>query len=439
MIWDKDMECMGRDALRALQFDRLKTVLDRVYRRVPHYRQIFDSVGVKPEHVRSLEDISRLPFTTKDALRDNYPFNLFAADMDDVVRIHASSGTTGKPTVVGYTARDINTWAELVARVVSQAGVTRRDRVQVCFGYGLFTGGFGLHYGLEKVGAAIIPSSVGNTKKQIMLMQDFGTTALVSTPSFALHLGEVALENGLDPKQFNLKIGLFGAEPWTESMRREIENLWGLTATDNYGMSELIGPGVAGECHCRSGMHISEDHFLVEVIDPRTGETLPYGSEGELVFTTLTKDAFPVIRYRTKDLSILDPEPCACGRTTVRMRKVLGRTDDMLVIRGVNVFPSQIESVLVAMEGVSPHYHITVDRQGYLDTLEVQVEVSEGIFTGNYRDIEKMQRDIHERLRNVLSLAIKVRLVEPKTLERSTGKAQRVTDKRLMLTASAGK
>jgi phenylacetate-CoA ligase len=273
MIWDRDMECMSRDALRALQFDRLKTVLDRVYRRVPHYRQIFDSVGVKPEHVRSLEDISRLPFTTKDALRDNYPFNLFAADMDDVVRIHASSGTTGKPTVVGYTARDINTWAELVARVVSQAGVTRRDRVQVCFGYGLFTGGFGLHYGLEKVGAAIIPSSVGNTKKQIMLMQDFGTTALVSTPSFALHLGEVALENGLDPKQFNLKIGLFGAEPWTESMRREIENLWGLTATDNYGMSELIGPGVAGECHCRSGMHISEDHFLVEVIDPRTGET----------------------------------------------------------------------------------------------------------------------------------------------------------------------
>ena len=349
MIWNKELECINRQHLEDLQLSRLQDTVYRVYQKVPYYRQAFANAGIKPGDIRSLADLSKLPFTTKDVLRDNYPFNLFAAEMDDVVRIHASSGTTGKPIVVGYTAADITTWSELVARIVTQAGVTKRDRVQMCFSYGLFTGGFGLHYGLERAGAAIIPSSVGNTQKQIMLMQDFATTVLVSTPSFALHLGEVALGMGVDPSSLPVRLGLFGAEPWTENMRLEIERLWGITATDNYGLTELIGPGVAGECSYKCGMHISEDHFLVEVIDPSSGETLPYGSEGELVFTTLTKDAFPVIRYRTKDLSVLDPKPCACGRTTVRMKKVLGRTDDMLIVRGVNVFPSQIESVLLSL------------------------------------------------------------------------------------------
>lgn len=438
MIWDKAYECISRTELADLQLHRLRELVSRVYDRVPFYRQSFDQAGVKPSDIQSLKDLEMLPFTTKDTLRANYPFNLFAADMDDVVRIHASSGTTGKPIVVGYTAKDIETWSELVARLVTQAGITRKDRVQICFGYGLFTGGFGLHYGLERAGAAVIPASTGNTEKQIMLMQDFGTTALVSTPSFALHLGEVALEMGINPRDLPLRLGLFGGEPWTEKMRAEIERLWGITATDNYGLSEIMGPGVSGECECRSGMHISEDHFLVEVIDPDTGDVLPYGSEGELVFTTLTKDAFPVIRYRTKDISVLNPEPCACGRTTVRMKKVTGRSDDMLIIRGVNVFPSQIEEVLVSIPGLSPHYHIVVDRHGHLDTLEILVEVSPDTFSGQYKELEELQRTIQARMRSIITIGPKVRLVEPKTLERSTGKTKRVTDKRALFTTTAG-
>ncbi|MDA8441740.1 MAG: phenylacetate--CoA ligase [Peptococcaceae bacterium] len=430
MIWDVKQECMQRSELEELQLSRLQELVKRVYERVPFYRHSFDAAGIDPASITSLEDLQRLPFTTKEDLRQNYPFQMFAADMDDVVRIHASSGTTGKPTVVGYTAQDLEVWTESVARMVTQAGITRRDRVQVCFGYGLFTGAFGLHYGLERAGAAVIPASTGNTQKQIMLMQDFGTTALVCTPSYALHLGEVALEMGVNPLDLPIRLGLFGAEPWTESMRSEIEHLWGIKATDNYGLSELIGPGVAGECECRTGMHISEDHFLVEVIDPDSGAVLPYGAEGELVFTTLTKDAFPVIRYRTKDISVLYPEKCACGRTTVRMRKVLGRTDDMLIIRGINVFPSQIETVLIGVEGASPHYQIIVDRQGHLDSLEVLVEVSSDNFSDKYKELALIQAKLQEQLRSILSISAKVRLVEPKTLERSVGKAQRVIDKR---------
>jgi len=438
MIWDEHYETMHRDTLANLQLQRLQQVISRVYEKVPYYRQSFELAGVKPSDIRTLKDLEKLPFTTKDTLRQNYPFKLFAADLDDVVRLHASSGTTGKPTVVGYTARDISSWSEVVARMVTLAGVTRKDRVQVCFGYGLFTGGFGLHYGLERAGAAVIPASTGNTEKQIMLMQDFGTTALVSTPSFALHLAEVAKEMGINPRELPLRLGLFGGEPWTEAMRTQLEQIWGITATDNYGLSEIMGPGVAGECLYRCGMHIAEDHFMVEVIDPASGETLPFGSEGELVFTTLTKDAFPMIRYRTKDLSVLDPTPCRCGRTSVRMRKVTGRSDDMLIIRGVNIFPSQIEEVLMSIQGLSPHYHIIVDRQGHLDTMEVQVEVSPETFSGQYRELETLQKTIQAKLRNVITIGPKVRLVEPKSLERSMGKTNRVTDRRSAMSPSAG-
>jgi len=438
VIWDATYECMDRQELRAIQLDRLQTTLYRVYEKVPFYRELFAEHGVTPRDIKSLEDIRKLPFTTKNALRDNYPYGLFAVPLKEIVRIHASSGTTGKPIVVGYTKRDIQTWSRLIARVVSQAGVTDEDIAQICFGYGLFTGGFGLHYGLEKVGATIIPASIGNTQKQIMLMQDFGTTVLVATPSYALYMAEVAEEMGIDTATLKLRVGLFGAEPWTENMRQEIERRWNIKATDNYGLSELMGPGVAGECLERKGLHISEDHFLVEVIDPETGEPLDYGQEGELVFTTLTKEGFPVIRYRTRDISVLDPEPCACGRTTVRMRKVTGRTDDMLVIRGVNVFPSQVESVLMDIEGVAPHYQLIVTKNGYLDDLEVQVELSEDNFTDNYAKLKDIENRIRERFHNVLTISAKVKLVAPKSIERSTGKAKRVIDLRPKELAGTG-
>ncbi|MHB8918742.1 MAG: phenylacetate--CoA ligase family protein, partial [Desulfocucumaceae bacterium] len=350
MIWDPRHECMDRHQLRELQFKRLRKTLKLVYNRVPFYRNLFEAHGVTPRDLRSLEDISKFPFTTKLALRDNYPYGLFAVPMKDVVRLHASSGTTGKPIVVGYTNKDLETWAGLIARIASMAGVTDEDVAQVTFGYGLFTGAFGLHYGLEKVGATIVPSSVGNTEKQIMIMKDFGTTVLVGTPSYALHLAEAAARMGIGPGDLRLRVGLFGAEAWSENMRGELEKAWGIKATDNYGLSEVMGPGVSGECIEALGMHINEDHFLVEVIDPDTGEPRGPGEEGELVITTLTKEAFPVIRYRTKDITTLYCEPCSCGRTTARMRKVTGRTDDMLIISGVNVFPSQIESVLMDMD-----------------------------------------------------------------------------------------
>lgn len=431
MIWDRETETLPGDRLRQLQLPLLQKVVDRVYRTVPYYRNLFDNHGVHPGDLRELPDLARFPLTTKEALRDNYPFGLFAAPMKEIVRLHASSGTTGKPIVVGYTKNDLDIWSDLIARIATQAGVTAEDVAQVCFSYGLFTGGFGLHYGLEKVGATVVPSSVGSTDKQIMLMQDFGVTVLVCTPSYALYLAEAARENGVDPLALPLKVGMFGAEPWTENLRLQIEEQLGLRAADNYGLTEIIGPGVAGECQARAGLHINEDHFLVEVIDPETENVLGDGEEGELVFTTLTKEGFPVIRYRTKDISDINRERCACGRTTARMRKVTGRTDDMLIIRGVNVFPSQIESVLMEVAEVAPHYLIVVDKKkGCLDDLEIQVELDREKFTGSFRDLEAVERKISRRLRSVLTVSARVRLLEPKSLERTWGKSKRVLDKR---------
>ncbi|ACX51335.1 Phenylacetate--CoA ligase [Ammonifex degensii KC4] len=423
-------ETLPREELRELQLVRLKALLARVYERVPFYRRKMDEAGVKPEDIRSLEDIRHLPFTTKEDLRENYPFGLFAVPLKDVVRLHASSGTTGKPTVVGYTRRDLNLWAELVARIVRMAGVGRGDVAQICFSYALFTGGFGLHAGLERVGATVIPAAAGNTERHVRLMQDFGTTVLVGTPSYILHIAEVARQMGVDPRCLRVRKALCGAEPWSEGMRAEIERVWGIEAYDNYGLSEIIGPGVAGECLERRGLHINEDHFLVEVVNPETGEPLPVGEKGELVFTTLTKEALPLIRYRTRDLSRLLPDPCPCGRTTIRMERVMGRTDDMLIIRGVNVFPSQIEEVLTGIPGLAPHYQIIVDRKGYLDELEIQVELAQEGFTGSYEDLESLEETVRHRLQSVLSITPKVKLLEYGSLTRSTGKAKRVIDRR---------
>ncbi|KKM09990.1 phenylacetate--CoA ligase [Clostridiales bacterium PH28_bin88] len=430
MIWDERHECMHREDLEALQAARLRETVRRVYEHVPYYRQTLDGAGVKPEDIQSIDDLRRLPFTVKDDLRQNYPYGLFAVPIKEVVRVHASSGTTGKPTVVGYTKNDIDTWAELIARIVTLAGVTPEDVAQVCFGYGLFTGAFGLHYGLERVGATVVPASGGNSEKQIMLMQDFGTTALIGTPSYAMYLAEVAEQVGVNPAKLPVRVGLFGGEGHTEEMRRELERRWDFLATDNYGLSEVIGPGVSGECQFQDGMHINEDHFIAEIVDPATGEPLPYGEYGELVLTSLTKEALPVIRYRTKDITRLNPEPCRCGRTTARMSKPTGRTDDMLVIRGVNVFPSQIESVLVEIDGVAPHYQLIVSRKGFLDELEVQVEMAEAWFTDRFKELEHLERRIKHKLQSVLSISAKVSLVEPRTLARSEGKAKRVIDLR---------
>ncbi len=429
MIWDPNSESLTRHEMRNIQMTRLRQVLDRVYRTVPFYRRLFDEHGVKPQDLLSLEDLARFPFTTKDHLRENYPFGLLAVPLTEVVRLHASSGTTGRPTVVGYTKRDIDTWSEMMARIITQAGVTSDDVAQVAFGYGLFTGAFGLHYGLERVGAAVVPASSGNTERQIMLMRDFGVTALVGTPSYALHMAEVASNMGIKPDSLRLKVGLFGAEPWTEGLRQELEKAWGITATDNYGLSEIIGPGVAGECQFFQGLHISEDHFYPEVIDPETGENRGYGEKGELVFTTLTKEGLPVVRYRTRDISALHAEECPCGRTTVRMERVSGRTDDMLIVRGVNIFPSQVESVLMEIEGISPHYQLVVDKKGYLNDLEVQVEVTEDSFTGSFKDLELLEKRVAARLKANLSINPRVRLLEPHSIDRSLGKAKRVLPK----------
>lgn len=430
MVWDREMECLPRSKMAAVQLERLKQTAEWACQRVPFYRQQFDQSGINPERIRTLADLEHLPFTVKDHLRQNYPYGMFAVPLKEVVRVHASSGTTGKPTVVGYTREDIATWSQMIARIVTMAGVTAGDVAQICFGYGLFTGAFGLHYGLEMVGATVVPASGGNSEKQIMLMQDFGTTVLVGTPSYAMYLAEVAAQMGMETAKLPVRLGLFGGEGHTEEMRRELERRWDFLATDNYGLSEVIGPGVSGECHCQEGLHINEDHFLAEIIDPVTGKTLPYGEQGELVLTSLTKQALPVIRYRTKDITSLDPTPCSCGRTLVRMKKPAGRTDDMLVIRGVNVFPSQIESVLVEMDGLAPHYQLVVTRKGFLDELEVRVEVNEGWFTGRFSELEQLERRISQKLASVLSLNAKVRLVEPGTLGRSEGKAKRVLDLR---------
>ena len=431
MLFDEEFETLPREALEALQIKRLAATAERVYATVPFYKKRFDEHGVKPSDLKSLKDLGRLPFTTKIDLRDNYPFGLFAVPMEQVVRIHASSGTTGKPTVVGYTRRDINTWAELMARSLAAAGAHKNDIIHNAYGYGLFTGGLGMHYGAEKLGASVIPISGGNSKRQIVIMQDFGSTVLTCTPSYALFLAETAEEMGVDFKKLKLKVGIFGAEPWSERMRDEIERKLGIQAIDIYGLSEVIGPGVSIECiEAKRGLHIFEDHFIAEIIDPQTGEVLPYGQKGELVFTTVTKEAFPLIRYRTRDISVLYPEPCKCGRTHVRMERVSGRSDDMLIIRGVNVFPSQIESVLMNIEGVEPHYLLIVDRQGNLDTLNLQVEVNEKVFSDEVKNLQSLGRRIEKEIKDLLGVSAGVKLVEPKTIQRSEGKAQRVIDKR---------
>jgi phenylacetate-CoA ligase len=431
MIWNEEYETLSREKLEALQLRRLQDLVERVYFRVKPYRKMMDEAGVKPEIIKTLADINKLPFTTKDFLRDNYPFGLFTVPLEQVVRVHASSGTTGKPTVVGYTKRDIETWAEVMARSLACAGVQRRDVVHNAYGYGLFTGGLGAHYGAEKLGATVIPISGGQTKRQILIMQDFGSTVLLSTPSYALNMAEAMADMGVDASSLKLRVGIFGAEPWSENMREEVEKKLGLKAIDIYGLSEIIGPGVSMECiEAQHGLHIFEDHFLPEIIDPDTGEVLPMGETGELVFTTLTKEAFPIIRYRTKDITRLIKEPCICGRNFVRMEKISGRTDDMLIIRGVNVFPTQVEHVLVGIKGVEPHYQIIVNREGSLDTMEVQVEVSDEIFSDEIKNLENLSKRIQAEIKDLIGSSCKVTLVEPKTIQRSEGKAKRVIDNR---------
>ncbi len=430
MIWSKE-ETLSRAEMEALQLERLQRTVTKIYEKVPYYRTKMDEISINPSKIESLEDLKKLPFTIKDDLRQNYPFGLFTTSKKELVRIHASSGTTGKPTVVGYTQNDIDTWSELIARLVTMAGATSEDVAQVAFGYGLFTGAFGLHYGLERAGVLVVPTSSGNTEKQLMLMKDFETTILVCTPSYALHMAETAEKLGLDPKKdLHIRLGLFGGEGSSEAMRTEIQKVWGMLATENYGMSELIGPGVSGECTYLNGMHINEDHFLPEIIDPITGEVLPAGELGELVITTITKEALPLIRYRTKDITRLMYEPCGCGRTTVRMAKIEGRTDDMLIIRGVNVFPSQIEEVLLNCAGVGPHYEILVKKSGHLDYLEIDVELIDRSLLDSYQKLQELGGKIRHELRTVLGLEAKINLVSPRTLKRYEGKAKRVTDLR---------
>lgn len=431
MIYDVDRETLPREELEALQLRRLQNLCERVYANVPHYRKRFEEAGITPSDIKSLNDLKYLPFTEKQDLRNNYPFGLFAVPKDTIVRLHASSGTTGKATVVGYTQRDVNNWAELMARSFMCAGASRQDFIHNAYGYGLFTGGLGAHYGAERLGATVIPVSGGGTKRQVQLMRDFGATVLCSTPSYGLVLHEAAQEAGIDIRSLPLKIGIFGAEPWTDEMRADIEEKMGITAVNIYGLSEIMGPGVSMECAvAKDGMHIFEDHFLPEIIDPVTGEQLPPGQMGELVITTLTKEGIPLIRYRTRDITSLNYTPCACGRTHVRMQRVTGRSDDMLIIRGVNVFPSQIESIILETEGASPHYQIIVTRDGNLDHVEIQVEVDERMFSDAIKNLQRIEGRIQKTIKEFLGVSTKVRLVEPRTIERSAGKAKRVYDNR---------
>ncbi|RJP21136.1 MAG: phenylacetate--CoA ligase family protein [Candidatus Abyssobacteria bacterium SURF_5] len=430
MIWDEKHECMPREQLRELQLTRLKRVIRRVHKNVPYFRKKLDDLGLSPSDIKTLEDLQKLPFITKHELRETYPFGLFATPLKDVVRIHSSSGTTGKPVVAGYTKADLNLWAELMARTLSAGDVTANDVVQNSYGYGLFTGGLGIHYGAEKVGATVIPISGGNTKRQLMVMEDFGVTVLACTPSYSLQIAEVAEEMNIDMSRLKLRVGVFGAEPWSDTMRSEIEERLRITAMDIYGLTEVIGPGVATECQHRCGLHIFEDHFIPEVIDADTGKVLPEGSIGELVLTCVTKQAFPVIRFRTRDIVSLRYQPCECGRTLVRMNRVTGRTDDMLIIRGVNVFPSQIEHVLVGFDEAQPHYQLIVRKDGPMDTLEVQVEVSEEIFSDEIKNLQLIEKKIEHEIQSMLGIHAKVTLVQPKTIERSMGKAKRVIDLR---------
>lgn len=429
-VWNPSCENMSTEKMRQLQSKNLINTVKRVYHNVPFYRDKMQKAGLVPEDITSIEDLSKLPFTYKQDLRDNYPYGLFAAPMSEIVRIHASSGTTGKQTVVGYTRNDITVWSEVMARTLAAAGATKDSFIQVAYGYGLFTGGLGVHYGAEYLGASVIPISGGNTQRQIQIMKDFGTNVLACTPSYALFLSETLDEMGIGPQDLQLRAGVFGAEPWSDNMRKEIENKLGILAIDIYGLSEVIGPGVAYECECQNGMHIPEDHFYPEIIDPETGKVLPAGEKGELVFTTITKEGLPLIRYRTRDISALTYGKCDCGRTLVKMERVSGRTDDMLIIRGVNVFPSQIESVLLDIGETAPHYLLIVDRVGTLDTLEVQVEISDKLFSDEVKRLEELEGRIKDKIESTLGISAKIRLVEPKTIARSEGKAKRVIDKR---------
>lgn len=430
MYWNKSCECMPREKLLELQLERLKGMVNRIYHDVPFYRNKFQEAGLVPEDVQTLSDLQKLPFTTKVDLRDNYPYGLFAVPLEKIVRIHASSGTTGKPTVVGYTRKDITTWSEIMARSLVAAGADSHSVVQNAYGYGLFTGGLGVHYGAEMLGASIVPISGGNTDKQIMIMKDFGTTVLTCTPSYAIYLGDALEKKGIDPASLKLKTGVFGAEPWSDNMRKEIEKKLKIKAHDIYGLSEIMGPSVAIECDAQDGLHIWEDHFIPEIIDPVTLKVLPYGEQGELVITTITKEGIPLLRYRTRDVTSIIAEPCACGRTHLRIKRLQGRTDDMLIIRGVNVFPTQIESVLLELGEVEPHYQLIVRRDGSLDTLEIKVELSEEMFSDKISNLEKLEKRIGLRIHSTIGINAKIAFVEPGSLPRSEGKSQRVVDLR---------
>ena len=432
MIFNPQKECADKDLRRRMQFALLKNLVEHVYNSVPFYKAKFDAAGIKPADIKCLEDISKLPFTTKSDLRETYPYGLLASPQADIVEIHMSSGTTGTPVVDAYTERDLDDWAEAMARTLSGAGACHTDTVQNAYGYGLFTGGMGVHHGAKKLGATIIPISSGNTEKQLMLMKDFNTTLFSCTPSYAMYMAERAKELGIDIKSLPVRAGLFGAEPWSEGIRKKIEEDWNIKAYDVYGLTEITGPGVAFECEYQNGMHVNEDMFYPEIINPETGEPVPEGTKGELVFTTLTKQGTPLIRYRTRDITYIIPEECSCGRTTRRIHRLFGRTDDMLIIRGVNVFPSQIENALVEIHGVEPNYQIIVDRnsQTHLDDAELHVEVSESHFSDETKDLESLRSKIDNIMKSKLGIHLKIKLVEPKSIERSTGKSKRVIDKR---------
>lgn len=432
MMFQQDLETLPKDELKNLQLTRLQDLCARLYANVPFYQQKFDEIGITPKDIKSLSDIKYLPFTEKQDLRDNYPYGLFAVPKENIVRLHASSGTTGKATVVGYTNRDIKNWANCMARSYTACGLTQKDMIHIAYGYGLFTGGLGAHYGAEQLGAVAIPMSGGSTKRQVQLMRDFGATAICCTPSYALYLYEAGTEAGINFKELPLRIGVLGAEPWTETMRHEIEEKLGIKAYNIYGLSEVMGPGVA--CECESGtaglMHIQEDHFYPEIIDPVTGEQLPDGEEGELVITTLTKEGLPLLRYRTRDITSINNTPCACGRTFRQISRLKGRSDDMLIIRGVNVYPQQIEGIIIDAEGTAPHYQIIVNREGALDTVEILVEIAEDSFVDTIKGLQQREQKIQKTIKEFLGVTTKVRLVEPKTIERTDGKAKRIIDKR---------
>ncbi|HQA03689.1 MAG TPA: phenylacetate--CoA ligase [Thermodesulfovibrio thiophilus] len=433
MIWNKEVECMPEEQLRALQLERLKQTVKRAYERVSYYKKIFDEIGLTPEDVRTLDDIKNIPFTSKADLREVYPFGIFASPLRDIIEIHMSSGTTGKPVVAGYTRHDIEIWSEVTARALTMAGTTKDDIIQNCYGYGLFTGGFGVHYGAQKIGATVVPASAGNTRKQIEIMRDFGTTILTCTPSYALYLAEVAQEIGIPPTTLKLKAGSFGAEMWTEQMRNEIEKRFNINAFNIYGLTEIIGPGVAHECIEKKGLHVFEDHFFMEVIHPDTGDPVPDGKRGELVLTTLTREGMPMLRFRTKDVTSIIKEKCSCGRTFVKIERIRGRTDDMIKVRGVMIFPYQIEKAILEVQGVEPHYQIVITRPQYLDEIEVMVEVSKDTFSDEVRHIENLRKKLEKRIEETIGLRVKVTLIEPKSLPRSEGKAKRIIDKRTLI------